>query len=148
MLGIQEKESISEVLEILDYMDEEYKNKISPDFLKFLQNNKATTYKKHINPNKDIACQISRNKTKALLGVLFYNFWCNEEEKKEFIKNLKENEARMQMKLSETGSYTDLFLKNKEIERDIESLPITVKQTWYRKIINILNKIFRIKREF
>ena len=40
VLGIQEKESISEVLEILDYMEEEYKNKLPPKFLKFLQENK------------------------------------------------------------------------------------------------------------
>lgn len=94
MLGTHDKESISEVLEILGYMDDEYLNKISPDFLKFLQENKDINYIKHIDITKDIESQITKKKTKAILGIIFYKFWSDEQEKKDFIKTLKDNEAK------------------------------------------------------
>ena len=147
VLRTQEKESISEVLEILDYMEEEYKNKLPSKFLKFLQENKDNNYKNHINVNEDINSQITKNKTKAILGVIFYNFWCNEDERKEFAKILNENEAKKQEELSKNYNYDDLFKKSEKIEPIVnEKLPVVVKKTWYQKIFNTLKRIFHIKK--
>lgn len=147
MLGIQEKEAISEVLEILDYMDEEYKNKLPSKFLKFLQENKDNNYKKHININKNINSQITKSKTKALLGVIFYNFWCNEEERKEFEKLLKKNEIKKQEELSKNYNYEDLFKKIEKIEHVVdEKLPVIIRKTWYQKLFNTLKKFFHINK--
>lgn len=142
MLGIQEKESIAEVLEILDHMEQQYINKIPTKFLNFLQDNKDINYKKHINVNVDINSQISKNKTRALLGILYYNFWCNEEEKRNFEKKLKENEAKKQIELSKNYNYEDLFKKDINMEIKNEDLPIMVKKTWYQKLISFFKKAF------
>lgn len=142
MLGIQEKESIAEVLEILDHMEQQYINKIPTKFLNFLQNNKDVNYEKHIDVNVDINSQISKNKTRALLGILYYNFWCNEEEKRNFEKKLKENEAKKQMELSKNYNYEDLFKKDIKVEIKNEDLPIVVKKTWYQKLISFFKRAF------
>lgn len=141
VLGRQEKESIAEVLEILDYMEEKEIKKIPSKFLRFLQDNKDNNYKKHIDANIDINSQISKNKTKAILGMILYNFLCNKDEKKEFEKILKENEIKNQEELSKNFNYDDLF-KKKRIEKCNEMLPIIKKQTWYQKLITTLKKFF------
>lgn len=147
ILGTQEKESISEVLEILDYMDEEYTSKLPTKFFKFLQENKDNNYKHHIDINKDINSQISKSKTKALLGVIFYNFWCNEEERKEFAEILKENEVKKQEELSKNYKYEDLFKKSEKIEHVVnEKLPVVIRKTWYHKLFNTLKEFFHIKK--
>ena len=143
MLGIQEKESISEVLEILSYMEQKYVDKIPTNFLKFLQDNKDVNYERHIDVNKDISSQISKSKTRALLGILYYNFWCNEEEKRDFEKKLKENEAKKQIELSKNYNYEDLFKKDIKEEIKDEELPIIAKKAWYQKVINFLKKAFK-----
>lgn len=143
MLGIQEKESIAEVLEILSYMEQKYVDKIPANFLNFLQDNKDVNYERHIDVNEDISSQISKNKTRALLGILYYNFWCNEEEKRDFEKKLKENEAKKQIELSKNYNYEDLFKKDTKEEINNEELPVIVKKTWYQKVINFLKKAFK-----
>lgn len=147
VLGIQEKESISEVLEILDYMEEEYKNKLPPKFLKFLQENKDNNYKNHIDINEDINSQISKSKTRALLGMIFYNFWCNEDERKEFAEILKENEVKKQEELNKNYNYEDLFKKSEKVEHVVnEKLPVVIRKTWYQKLFNNLKKFFHINK--
>ena len=143
MLGIQEKESIAEVLEILSHMEQKYVDKIPTKFLNFLQDNKDVNYKKHIDVNIDINSQISKNKTRALLGILYYNFWCNEEEKRNFEKKLKENEAKKQMELSKNYNYEDLFKKDTKEEIKDEELPVIAKKAWYQKVIDFLRKSFK-----
>lgn len=147
VLGIQEKESISEVLEILNYMDEEYTKKLPPKFLKFLQENKDNNYENHIDINEDINSQINKNKTKALLGIIFYNFWCNEDEKKDFIEILKENETKEQEGLSKNYNYEDLFKKSKKVKHVVnEKLPVIIRKTWYQKLLYTLKNFFHIKK--
>lgn len=145
-LETNEKEAISEVLEILSYMEEEYKNKIPTKFLKFLQDNKDNNYKKHIDPNIDIASQITKDKTRVILGMIFYNFWSTEEEKKEFEKILKENENKRQKELSELYKYEDLFKKKSNVINE-NNLPMEIKEKWYEKIANFLKKAFHIKNK-
>ena len=143
MLGTQEKESISEVLEILSYMEQKYIDKIPSNFLNFLKDNKDVNYERHIDVNEDINSQISKNKTRALLGILYYNFWCNEEEKRDFEKKLKENEAKKQVELSKNYNYEDLFKKDTKEEIKDEELPVIAKKAWYQKVIDFLRKSFK-----
>lgn len=144
LLGTNEKESISEVLEILSYMEEEYKNKIPTKFLRFLQDNKDINYKNHIDSNIDIASQITKDKTRVILGIIFYNFWSTEEEKKEFEEILRKNEVNKQEEADKLYKYEDLFRKKASIRND-NNLPIEIKEKWYEKIANFLKKAFHIK---
>ena len=145
LLRTNEKESISEVLEILSYMEEEYKNKIPTTFLRFLQDNKDINYKNHIDANVDIASQITKDKTKVILGIIFYNFWSNKEEKKEFEKILRENEIKKEEEADNLYKYEDLF-KNKTNVINENNLPVEIKDKWYEKIANFLKKAFHIKK--
>lgn len=142
-LGTKEKEAISEVLEILNYMEEEYTNKIPTKFLKFLQDNRDINYKNHIDANLDITSQITKDKTRVILGIIFYNFWSTEEEKKEFEEILKENEINRQEESNKLYKYEDLFRKKANVENN--NLPIEIKEKWYEKIANFLKKAFHIK---
>lgn len=144
-LETNEKEAISEVLEILSYMEEEYKSKIPTKFLKVLQDNKDNNYKNHIDPNIDIASQITKDKTRVILGIIFYNFWSTEEDKKEFEKILNENENKRQEELNKLYKYEDLFKKKVNVRND-NNLLVEIKEKWYEKIANFLKKAFHIKK--
>lgn len=145
MLGVQDKESIAEVLEILEYMDNEYVNKISPDFFRFLEENKDINYIKHIDTTKEIESQITKIRTKAILGIIFYRFWSDEKEKKEFIKTLNDNEIEKQEQLSQKYNCDDLFKRDEEIPKEHTELMIIPKERWYIKLINTLKKILSKK---
>ena len=147
MLGTQDKESISEVLEILEYMDDEYVKKISPEFLKFLKENKDINYIKHIDIKKEIEPQITKNRTKAILGIIFYRFWSDEKEKKDFVKTLNDNEIKKREMLSKNYNYDDLFKNNIEMPKEHTELIIPDKEKWYKKLLNKFKKIFNKKNK-
>ena len=82
----------TEVVYILDYFSEEFKANIPTNFLKFLNEQAIPDY----NPNFDFSHGLDRlelrNKTKALLAMIYRNYMCSEKEKVEYEKNLKQNE--------------------------------------------------------
>jgi len=84
-------------------------------------------------------------KTKAILGIIFYNFWSNKEEKKEFEKILRENEIKKEEEADNLYKYEDLF-KNKTNVINENNLPVEIKDKWYEKIANFLKKAFHIKK--
>ena len=55
------------------------------------------------------------DKTRALLAMIYRNYLCSEQEKKEFEKTLFENEEKFQKKLREKYNPDAIFQRNSEV---------------------------------
>ena len=144
MLSIEYQSSISEVLDIINNMEEFYREKISTKFMDFLVKNQNENYINHMNPKIGINEQIKGKKTKEILAIIAYNYWYNEEQREEYKKQLKENEEVHQQELRELYDTNNLFKRNREIE-DTNNMQIMVVQEkkWYQKIFEKIKNIFR-----
>lgn len=104
---------------------------------------KDRTYIKNITPNIPIKEQNLKEETLALIAMLNLQYWCEDENEKEKLKNIyNENEIRHQEELKEKYN-PDNFFKNK-IKTNVEG--IEHEQTdmvQYRKE-NIFSKIKRL----
>ena len=109
MLSIEYKSSISEVLDIINNMEDIYREKISTKFMEFLVKNQNENYMNHMNPNLEINEQIKGKKTKEILAIIAYNYWYNEEQREEYKKRLKENEEIHQQELRKLYDTYNLF---------------------------------------
>ena len=140
----------TEVVYILDYFSEEFKANIPTNFLKFLNEQAIPDY----NPNFDFSHGLDRlelrNKTKALLAMIYRNYMCSEKEKVEYEKNLKQNENTYQVELREKYNPDNIFQKDKKEYNTLNNERDTVQLVKYKeskliKFINWFKKLFNRK---
>ena len=140
----------TEVACILDYFSEEFKANIPTNFLKFLNEQAIPDY----NPNFDFSHGLDRlelrNKTKALLAMIYRNYMCSEKEKVEYEKNLKQNENTYQIELREKYNPDNIFQKDKKEYNTLNNERDTVQLVKYKeskliKFINWFKKLFNRK---
>lgn len=151
MQDIQEySEALAEISYILKHTDKELVQKIPSKFLNHIEENRDKNYVVNINNNLPLEEQKIKEKTKSLMALIYRNYFCNEEEKKEYDRLLKENQEKYDKELNEKYSYENIFKQNKKevIEEKEESVE-NVEQTalidyqnmkWYKKVVfNITN---------
>ena len=143
MLSVEYKNSVSEVLDIINNMEEIYKKKISQKFMQFLQKNKSDAYTNHINPEIEINKQIQGKRTREILAIIAYNYWYNDIEKENYRKQLKKNEEERQTELQQKYNTDNLFKKQEKVEE--HHMILVEEKKWYTKIIDKIRKFFRLK---
>lgn len=143
----------TEVLFLLQYFRTQDVEKISNKFINFLENASDKNYVVTFDRTK-LLTELDLNKnTKALLGLIYKNYWCNETEREEYNKLLLENENKKQKELLEKYNPNKIFDNNTKVstannqqENSSELSLIGNKDLkWFDKfkniIINILNKL-------
>ena len=149
MIDIRLREAITEVLEILKNADNTYMEKLPEKFKKFLNDNKSTSYIPEIDFSKELKDLKIRKETKELLGIMYLNYWSNDEEKKEYVKLLSENEKKYQEELTEKYNPDSLFKKTAK-QDDINEQVVTnevaiikYEESLLKKIWNKILSIFK-----
>ena len=149
MIDIRLSEAITEVLEILKKADNTYMEKLPEKFKKFLNDNKSTSYIPEIDFSKELKDLKIRKETKELLGIMYLNYWSNDEEKKEYVKLLSENEKKYQEELTEKYNPDNLFKKTAK-QDDINEQVVTnevaiikYEESLLKKIWNKILSIFK-----
>ena len=111
-------EAISETLDILEHTKKEDVDKISPKFMEYLRNNASPNYISNLDHSQKISDMDLKQKTKVILAIIYRKFWCDEEQKLEFDKKIKNNELIYQKELREKYNLDNLF-KNKNNSSEI-----------------------------
>lgn len=102
----------AEIDEILNLLEDEYKEKIPKNVRNFFKKEKNNDYIPQIDTGKPLIEQNLKRETLVLLAILNLNYWCkSEEEKQEFLNKLAENEKEKK-ELEERYNPENLF-KNK-----------------------------------
>lgn len=147
MIDVKLSKSITEVLEILGYMDKTYAEKLPKKFVKFLQDNQDTSYIPKFDYTKKLQDCVMHKETKALLGIMYLKYWSSEEQKKEYLQVLENNQKKYQEEINEKYNPDNLF-KNKE--KSVEKLEentqmIEYKESVFRRIINKIKLFLKLK---
>lgn len=149
MINIKLSEAIAEILEILKNVDNSYYEKLPEKFKEFLNNNKSTSYIPEIDFSRELKDLNIRKETKELLGIMYLNYWSNEEERREYIKLLSDNEKKYQEELNERYNPDNLFKNATKQEENIEQIVtnefamIKYEESFFKKIWNKILNIFK-----
>lgn len=136
------KDAFSEVNEILKLMPTELSNKIPQKFKEIIKNEKSSTYISNIKAPID-EC-VLKDETVIILALIYRDFLCNELER----KNLKARDLEALKAFEEESrkkyNPDNIFKNNKKNNyNSTAEVAITlVKEKWYKKIFNIIRKIF------
>ena len=113
-----------EILEIINYMGQDYKKKIPIKLLKFFEENKDLNYEfklESLNLSNTFLFE-----TLSILALIEQRYWATDEEREILNKALKENEQKYQEDLREKYNPDNLF-KNKNIKTETNITTISEK---------------------
>lgn len=151
MANIEYSEAIVEVLEILEYSDDNILEKIPKKLIKFWERNKSKTYKPNLDHNKSIIEMNLKDKTKSILSMIYLNYLCNEEETKEISSIINNNEEIYQTELIKKHNSQHLEKvqnKTNTINENTTSTSITTienKESIFKKIVNRIKRFLNIQ---
>ena len=120
----------AEILEILDYMEEEYVNKIPQKLINVIKENALDTYERHLDANVPLEEQEISEKTTAILAMLMLNYWCESpEQKQELTDMFNENERKYQEELQRKYDPNNIFNNNPKPVEEPKAVVEPVKET-------------------
>lgn len=139
MINIEFANAYSEVLEILKYISKEDYEKIPISKIQLFETNQNKEYIFEYNPNKTLEEQNVSKRAKAIIGLLFRDYWATDEQKEKIIR--KQNYDRQIIEEQKKSMYdVENIFKKKSLESEIEIKEKATEMVVYRE--NIFKKIF------
>lgn len=131
---------------IIGMMPTEMKSKISNSFIDFIENNKSNTYVSNINPKIPLREQNIRKETKEMLGIIYRDYLCSNEERIDLLQEENEELAKLEFEKRKLYNPDDIF-KKKDLKENIikkEVGMIEYKESIIKKIITKIKNLFHI----
>ena len=148
-------EASAEINEILKYLPKEEVEKIPSKLREFFKEVSSKDYVTNINPNIPLDKQQIKEKTKDIIALIYRNYWCSEEERKELDQKLIENDRKFEEELREKYNPDNIFKNNvtttKEEESEVKEAKIeqslVPQETgkWYQRFLDMVKRWFKKK---
>lgn len=148
-------EASAEINEILKYMPKEEVEKIPSKLREFFKEVASKDYVTNINPDLPLDEQQIKEKTKDIIALIYRNYWCSEEERKELDQKLIENDRKFEEELREKYNPDNIFKNNvtttKKEEPEIkeekieQSLVVQETEKWYQRFLDMVKRWFKKK---
>lgn len=138
----------SEVYEILNLLNKEYKEKLPDELRAFFEEERLKDYKPEIDVNTSLIDQNLKRETIVLLAILNLNYWCDTpEEKQEILNEFSNNEKEIQELLVKYGP-DNLFKKETEEKQELvhtEELSVVEykKQSFMQRLLDKIVRLFK-----
>lgn len=140
------EEAVTEVLDILNHTSIEDVKKINPKFIEHLKQHSSKTYVPNFDHTQKLKDMNLKPKTRALICLIYREYFCDENQKKEYDKRIVEVELEYQKELKAKYNTDNLF--RNRISRKQEAIQeITIvkdkEQNFFEKILNAIPKLFK-----
>lgn len=134
-----------ELNEIFKYLPEEILNKTPLELINKIKEEKDQEYNYTVTHIEDFSNQEMLKETKAVLAILYRDYWADEEERREIIQQerkeyIEEEEKKKNQKLK------DIFKEEKNIKENVSQAIIEYKEGFFKKIINKIAQWLKGKR--
>lgn len=148
-MTLEYKQSLKEVNTILNFMGKEYINKLPNKLVSFIKENMDNSYISDINVNTPINEQPIKNDTKILLSLLYRNYWCSEEKKRELLEEDMYLKSEREKEIHEKYNPDNIFKTKQQKIISEESIVNNVsmveyKESIFKRILNKIKCIFRV----
>lgn len=147
-MTIEYKQSLKEINTILDFMGNEYIEKLPKKFVRFIKENMDISYEDNINQSTPIDKQPLKNDTKILLSLIYRNYWCDEDKKKQLMEEDANKKREYEKEIYEKYNPDNIFKNRNKVIEDIkinedEKQLLVPKETFFKKLINKIKSFFK-----
>ena len=133
------REAFSEAYAVLQILPNELKAKIPTNFYLMIEKERNPYY--HIEIVNPIENNTFKDETIVLLGLIYRDFLCSEEERKLLQIQDKEEKKKSKLNKKQDIKINELFKINPKENTDNNSLIVTEKEKIYVKLVKILKRI-------
>lgn len=151
-MNIQTKEMYSEVYSLLDMLGEDYISRLPKSLFNMIKEEKLDSYNPKYTSDMDLSKQNIKKDTFAMISLLHLKYWCDSDKEKEhLLKLFQYNEEKHQEELRKRYNPDDIFKKHtskmtsEENNINNQANIQAYKEPFFKKIINKIKSIFRIK---
>lgn len=150
-MNLEYSEAIGEVLLVLKHTEKSLVDKIPKKLIEFFERNAVSKSDFNIDINTELEQIDLKPKSKALIGMIYRNYWCNAEERKAYDKILRQNEERFQEEAREKYNPDDIFKpKTEQINtaQDAEKEEVNIvpyKESIFSKIVKKIKDLLSKK---
>ena len=140
------RNAYTEVYTILQDLDEEEYNKIPPEVIKAIEENRNLEYDFELDDDLELKEQTLLPQTKAILFNLFRYYLATPEQKEKIIKMQMEERQQLEEKKMQQYNVNNIFKKDKGIEEVNEESVALVeikKDSFITKLINKIKSFFK-----
>ena len=143
MVSIEYANAYSEVLGILKFIAKEDYEKIPNSKIELFETNQNKEYIFEYNPNKTLEEQNVSKRAKAIIGLLFRDYWATDEQKDKIIR--KQNYDRQLLEEQKKSMYDveNIFKKKSYENKEVKEMVVYKEQRWYQKLFAKILKIFK-----
>lgn len=142
-------EAFTEVNEIIKLMPNELVNKIPSKFREMIEEDRDKEYNPKI--QEPLEKQKLKNETIIILGLIYRDFLCSEEERKKLqekdARELQDVQQKIQEEIRQKYNPDDIFKSRNKIEeqrvQEENRLIVLKEEKWYRRIFNIIKKLLK-----
>lgn len=133
-----------EVNSLLDNVSENVLSKIPSKFIQYLKDIESYDYYFEYNPLKSLEEQGFSEEALKLIGLIYKDYLCDEEEKNEYVNLLKDYSFKKEEEKKNKYNTEELFKNKKKEEIKIEKSQalIEYKESIFTKILNKIKKFF------
>lgn len=145
MVEIKYANAYKEVLEILKYIQIEDYNKIPKTKIELFETYSNKDYVFKYNPRKNLNEQNVSKTAKAIIGLLFRDYWATETQKNKIIAKQKYDRQQIEIEKQKKYNSDNIFRdKNTKYEKNIDNTVamITYKESIFNKILNKIKSMF------
>ena len=134
---------------IIEMMNPELRSKINKKFIDFLKENQDIEFEGTVNKNIPLKNQELREEVKLMLSILYINYFCTQEKKKEILKSEEKN----------INKYYDLFKNKKDDDMELQEFKeqedkkhqnnmqlIKYKENFFTKIIKKIKNYINLRK--
>ena len=129
-----------EVYKILKYVPKEDFEKIPKDLVETIKKNMDKSYAYEVDEYIEFEQQQMLRETKAILSVIYRDYWASEEQKERILQKEKYDIQKEEEKKKEQYNYDNLFKRREQVQEQAQEL-IIYEDSWYTKFVNFIKKI-------
>lgn len=145
------KEAFEEIYEIFNLMPKELIDKIPKNFYNMIKEERDTSYIPNI--KEPLENQKLKDETIIILGLIYRDFLCSQEEKKILQKKDAKELQKIEKAIEEEKRKkynTNKIFESKIVQDEIrmsehKQIIVSKEKTWYKKIFDIIKKFFSKK---
>ncbi len=148
-MTLEYKQSLKEVDTILNFMEKKYTDKLPNKLIRFIKENMDNSYISNINVNIPINKQLLKENTKLLLSLIYRNYWCDEEKKKElfeedaYLKSQKEKENYEKYNPDNIFESKQLEINSKDNSSKSNNI-VEYKESIFKRVVNKIRRMLRL----
>lgn len=149
MVSVEYANAYSEVLEILKFISKEDYEKIPANKIELFNLNSNKEYEFTYNLEKTLDEQNVSKRAKAIIGILFRDYWATEEQREKIIRKQKNDRLILEEQKKSLYDIENIFKKLNicsEIEAKEEVTEMVVyKANFITRVFNKIKKFLKIK---